>query len=208
MTTSSRERAVEERRSHRSLARKLAWRHTPHPEQELTFADPIRSWVARSRTAMAEKFSSGSAGYYTFGDQSSRSQDIDDFLDVSPLRFYFVAPSLRDPEGYGQYREGLEHLHDLVVHPHHGSAHWLVLVPSPRQFDRSGERPEADDTLDDLVREQDPFWEEVPNEELIRRHSSTSIGDPSELKLELWDSDEEFESFVRAIDEARRSDTI
>jgi len=129
---------------------------------------------------------------------------VEDVIDEFALRFYLVAPSLLDPESYDQNREELKDLY--LVRPHHGVVHWHALAQSLRQLDRMEEQQRIADAPD--VQTRDPLWEQVPTEEIIRRHPGTPIEDPRELKLELWDSDQEFETFVKGIDEARRSDTI
>jgi hypothetical protein len=213
MTVSSREASTEDRRSHRSLARKLAWHHAEHEVRELTAEKPLRSsWFSHSWAAALQDALSGRLGYYIYGRESRQGAHLLELLDEINAfneRLYLIAPSLRDAKNYQHYLEPFVEFRGHLEDPRHRVALWKVLEESLWQFERTEQsRARIEDPPNKAIGDRDPFWESVPTEELILRHGDTVVEDPAELELELWESDQEFETFVQDIEEARRSDTI
>lgn len=209
MTVSPRRNIREGRRSHRSLAKKLTWhRGSYEVRQAIRSVDPSPepSWVDQEVVDVQGIPSTG-ASYHVIISHNAWSSDV---LDILDRQFRLLTPSLADAEVYQHYSRIYHKLYAEVFHTIESDVHdlWaMTRVAWPR--DQEEREPQATkDVISEVLEQRDPFWDPVPTDQLIAEHKSVPVRDVLDLKLDIPDSDEEREAFMRDIDEARRTDTI
>jgi len=219
MTASSQDKVVagprpEGRRFHRSLARKLTWRRSPYGLRPSSSFEAIPDfwfdqdyYLIKSGEGLPLKSELRHIKVY-IGDSWAKSlQNV--YLTFSQQLDY-VSPSLVDVEPYEHYARQLEEIRNRLVHSPGEAGQWQIPDQESWQLDPPdvGD-PQLEEPTNDLAQDRDLFWSHVPTDELIRRHTGRSgVKDIEELRLDFWESEEEFEDFIGDINEARHSDTI
>jgi hypothetical protein len=210
MTAPSQDRAVESSRSHRSLARKLTWHRAPYGTRAFSSSEAkallfLDEYLIRARE---ERLLGSYTRHVRVFLGHSWATDIEQVFLTFGKQFDLVSPSLQDREAYEHYYRRLEELCIRLLRSHGEADQWPVSNRDFWRLEPPSQAPQLREPPNDFAQDRNLFWEEVPTNELIRRHKAVPVKDVEELRLDLWESEQELEAFIKDIEAARRSDTI